>query len=206
MIQKNSKQIRGIIFDLGNVIYRFDPAIFSAKVGIDVDLGQAIYNSPWMRAYETGKLATADFFMIIHQHYYLAISQSEFALAFNEIFTPIPETLQLLRQLQRRYKLGLLSNTNELHFRYLYAQGKLDGIFDSISVSFEVGALKPSAAIYYDALNKLCLPPEHCVYIDDIDEYVYMARQLGMHGIHYLNSGQLLLELKQLGVIVDENQ
>ena len=95
--------------------------------------------------------------------------------AFNGMFSPIEPTLALIRRLKGRYRLGLLSNTNEWHFRGHIATVPVFPLFDTVTLSYEVREMKPGERIYRDALGKLGLPPESCVFIDDIEENVAAA-------------------------------
>ena len=54
--------------------------------------------------------------------------------------------------------------------------------------------------IFLDSLHKLHLKPEECVYIDDIEEYVKAANQMGIHGIHYISYEKLINSLKKLDI------
>lgn len=83
----------------------------------------------------------------------------------------------------------------------VHPQGARLPLFDAVTLSFEVGALKPEPEIYLDALRKLSLPPEACVFIDDIGKYAEGAAALGIRGIRYIGHAELLRELSGLGVV-----
>ena len=123
-----------------------------------------------------------------------------FREAFIDIFTPVEGTQAILRALEGRCRLGLLSNTNEWHYRRCIRSVPVFPLFETLTLSFEIGALKPEAAMYRDALRKLSLPPEECVYIDDIPQYVEGAKAVGMRGIRFENPEQLRNDLAELGV------
>jgi putative hydrolase of the HAD superfamily len=120
--------------------------------------------------------------------------------AFTEIFTPIPATFRLIRELKRNYKVGLLSNTNECHYDRYFKKADIFPLFDSVSLSFEVKQMKPGERIYRDAVGKLQARPEECVYIDDIEAYAEGARRLGLLGIRYVSHDALLESLSAAGV------
>jgi putative hydrolase of the HAD superfamily len=107
----------------------------------------------------------------------------------------------LIRQLKARYRLGLLSNTSEWHFLHGIRPTEVFPLFDAVTLSFEVGVMKPGEGIYRDALEKLDLPPEACVYIDDIGEFADAATALGLHGIQYVDDETLMHRLAAIGVI-----
>jgi putative hydrolase of the HAD superfamily len=67
-----------------------------------------------------------------------------------------------------------------------------------VTASFQVHALKPEKAIYRDALSKLDIQPEDCVYIDDVEQYAEAAAGLAMKAIHYRSAEGLRSSLKTL--------
>jgi len=198
--------IRGVIFDFGNVICSFDVEIFLAKLhewsGLDVEtLRDRIYGSRLHSRYERGEISSERFYREISRLTGARVSAEEFAEGFSDIFTPLESTHGLIRALKGRYRLGLLSNTNEWHFERHIRKVPVFPLFDAVTLSFEVGALKPEPEIYLDALRKLSLPPEACVFIDDIGKYAEGAAALGIRGIRYTGPAELLRELSGLGVV-----
>jgi putative hydrolase of the HAD superfamily len=124
----------------------------------------------------------------------------EFFRAFNDIFAPIPSTSALIRDLKGKHKIGLLSNTNEWHYEHYFKNVEVFPLFDSVTLSFDVKEMKPGPRIYRDALGKLGVRPEECVYIDDIEAYAEGARRVGMKGVRYVSHDSLLESLRALGV------
>jgi len=198
--------IRGVIFDFGNVICSFDVEIFLAKLhgwsGLDVEtLRDQVYGSRLHSRYERGEISSEEFRDRIVRMTGARVPVEAFEEGFTDIFTPLGDTQALILGLKGKYRLGLLSNTNECHFRRHIRRVPVFPLFDAVTLSFEVGALKPEPPIYRDALRKLSLPPEECVYIDDIVEYAEGARALGIHGVRYTGHAELLRELSGLGVV-----
>jgi putative hydrolase of the HAD superfamily len=69
-----------------------------------------------------------------------------------------------------------------------------------VTLSFEVKAMKPDERIYRDAVGKLRVRAEECVFIDDIEANAEGARRLGMAGIRYVTHGALIESLGAAGV------
>jgi putative hydrolase of the HAD superfamily len=200
--------IKAIIFDLGNVIYSFDNGKFIERISRFSDkskeeLKDLIYKQSGLpKLYETGLISSDEFIDKIKELCGLNMEKEEFIRAYTEIFTPIPETFELIRKLKPNYKLGLLSNTSELDFQIGQDVKEVRRLFEHITLSYELKAMKPAKDIYLDMLRKLELPAEECVYIDDIEKYVEAAEDLGIKGIHYTSPEKLVESLKQLGVKV----
>jgi epoxide hydrolase-like predicted phosphatase len=201
---------RAVIFDFGNVISTFDVRRFIQNLvtvtGKSADeLKAAIGASmPLIYDFETGLVSPEEFIAGMNRAAGVALSAEEFQRAYCEIFTPIPETIALIRALKGRFRLGLLSNTNAVHFDCAIRPVEVFALFDAVTLSFEVKAMKPARAIYDDMLHKLKLRAEECVFIDDLRDNVEAATRLGFRAIHYTSHQQLLEDLRRAGVHTDE--
>ncbi len=197
--------IRGVIFDFGNVISSFDVGKFLAKLrgwsGLPVEtLRERVYRSGLHSRFERGEVSPEEFHRLVGSMTGADVPPEAFAEGFTDIFTPIDGTQALIRELKGKYRLGLLSNTNEWHYLRHIRKVPVFPLFDTVTLSFEVGALKPEPAIYRDALGKLSLPPEECVFIDDIGEYADGASAVGIRGIRFTGPAPLRETLAGLGV------
>jgi len=165
---------------------------------VDVIFGQGLHDK-----LETGEISDVIFFKTIKDKLNLKISQDEFFKLFSsKLFKKIETTISLIKKLKKDYKVALLSNTNKIDFEYTLKNSEGFPLFDAITLSFEVGHKKPDKEIFLDALNKLNLKPNECVFIDDIKEYSDAASKLGIHGIHYTSYEKLIKELKKLNIRV----
>ncbi len=197
--------IKAIIFDYGNVVSALDNNIFINEIAkctekAPAELHELIYVKSGLPVqYETGLISSDEFFNGIKQLCGLQISQTDFIKSFTGIFTPIQSTLELIERLKPDYRLALLSNTNEWDYKYEIERIRVFDLFDTVTVSYKVNAMKPEKTIYHDALNKLALKPEECVYIDDIKEYSEAADAIGIRAIHYINHDSLIESLAGFG-------
>jgi putative hydrolase of the HAD superfamily len=204
-MEEGGPVIRGVIFDFGNVIAAFDVGKFLRRLegwsGTGAEtLRERIYGSGLHSLYERGEISSGDFYREICRISGASVPEEEFAQGFTDIFTPLESTQRLIRDLRGRYRLGLLSNTNEWHFERHIRNVPVYPLFDAVTLSYEVRALKPSPEIYRDALRKLSLAPEACVFIDDIQEYADGASAVGIRGIRYEGHDALLRALADLRV------
>jgi epoxide hydrolase-like predicted phosphatase len=198
--------IRAIIFDFGMVISTFDVNQFLRN--LTPYTGKSIIELRHVLAavkgivveYETGQLTTEEFVTEVFAATNLPLTREQFRVAYNDIFTPITSTHDLIRRLKPTYRLGLLSNTSEWHFEHAIKTVEVFPLFDAVTLSFEVKALKPAATIYQNMLAKLGVPAEECVYIDDIHENVEAAQSLGMHALLYTGYDRLVTDLRAAGV------
>ena len=86
-------------------------------------------------------------------------------------------------------KLGVISNWDE-RLRPLLDRLKLAGYFEAIVVSREVGASKPSRAIFRKAIRELGVPPEAVLHVgDDLSMDVRGARAAGLCALRLKRGG-----------------
>ena len=74
---------------------------------------------------------------------------------------------------------GLLSNS----WGGGYPQELFPDMFDVVVISAEVGMRKPEPRIFTHVAGLLGLPPQECVFIDDIQANITAAEQLGFAGV-----------------------
>jgi putative hydrolase of the HAD superfamily len=200
--------IQAVIFDFGRVISDFDIGKFIERAahasslsaaGLKETMAQSMQTA---ERYETGLMTSREFYANVCRIASLTMPEEEFARAYTDIFTPKPATLELVKRLKGRYRLGLLSNTSEWHFEFGIKPVEIFPLFDAVTLSFEVHAMKPDRRIYDDMLAKLGLPAGACVYIDDIAGNVAAGIALGLHGIQYTTHERLINDLANAGVDV----
>jgi len=200
--------IKAIIFDYGNVIHKWDNNIFLEKAVKKSNksyrhINNLIFKSGLQDKFELGELSATDFFRIIKKQCNLSMHRTEFFKDYtNRLFEKIPSTLALIKRLKKNYKIALLSNTTKIDFERVTKKLREFPLFDSVTLSFKIGYAKPKKEIFLDALKKLNLKPNECVFIDDIKEYSEAASKLGIHGIYYTSYENLIKELKKLNIKV----
>jgi putative hydrolase of the HAD superfamily len=108
------------------------------------------------------------------------------------------DLVNYIRNLHDRYRTGLLSNAFSDLREWLKQQGEVDGVFDELVISAEVGIVKPDPRIYYLALDQLKVVPEEAIFIDDFNHNIEGAMAVGMHAIKFINPDQTRSELEEL--------
>jgi putative hydrolase of the HAD superfamily len=74
----------------------------------------------------------------------------------------------------------------------------IDDVFETVVDSGFVGMRKPERGIYDLTLERLGLPAEACVFVDDLEVNIDAARELGMQVVHYRDTAQAIAELDAL--------
>ena len=94
-------------------------------------------------------------------------------------WTPYRDTAGVLKSLhQRGIKTAVVSNI-AFDVRPAFASIGAEEFVDEFVLSFEVGAVKPNAAIFETALSRLAVAAEHAVMVGDSDEADGGARAIG---------------------------
>jgi putative hydrolase of the HAD superfamily len=195
--------INAVIFDLGKVLVDFSYAEFLPRLrraGASIEDPEDFAAQVGLVDYEEGRIDSGEFFQRVNALLYKPLDLGVLERAWCHIFTPVPQMLNLARQLRGRVKTAILSNTSEIHWRYLHERFHLDHLCDSSLASFELGSMKPGAEIYRLAAERFELCPENLVFIDDRHDNVTGARACGWRAIHHQSYGQTRDELQQLGI------
>ncbi|MCU4674868.1 HAD-IA family hydrolase [Catenovulum sp. 2E275] len=158
-------------------------------------------NSSSVRAFESGQMDADTFIQNIINEFELPVDfatfKNSYASWIKGIFNGIPE---LLIQLKVHYKLACLTNTNTLHWPEVEATGILNWI-DQPFVSFEMGEVKPEAAIYQKMLAELNVPAERVLFIDDNQINVDAAKACGITAFRTVGFEQVKHCLIEQGVL-----
>ncbi len=112
------------------------------------------------------------------------------------------ETLRLLRSCRHAARVVLVTNATSRLPKDLGRLG-LQGEFDHVVNSSEVGYIKPQAEIYEAALRTAGVAPDEAFFVDDSAKNVVAARALGIEG-HVFNSPEGLKQaLLSVGLLQD---
>jgi len=198
----NRSSIEVILYDLGNVILPFSHFQIAEKLSRysrkdEFQEPQRLFSFLFDREngainnYETGKVSSLVFFQSLKQTFQLTLGFDEFVPIWDDIFTEDEEVSKIILSQKGRWRLGLVSNTNALHFDYVLQKFPILRAFDKWILSHEVGFKKPAIQIFQKAVEWASTPPQKILFIDDIKNHVEVAASLGVQGIHFISAGQL---------------
>jgi glucose-1-phosphatase len=206
--QVSPSPIEVILFDLGNVILPFDPHRTAEKLSRasqrkEFQDHQRMFTYLFdpekgaINLYQVGKVSSIEFFRSLKESLSLSLSLSfeAFIPIWNEIFVENEEVSEVIRSLKGTYRLGLLSNTDPLHFGYILAKFPILRAFDKWILSHEVGFRKPEVGIFQSAISWASVDPRKILFIDDIKTHIDVAVSLSMQGIHFISGRQMKEEL-----------
>jgi HAD superfamily hydrolase (TIGR01509 family) len=114
------------------------------------------------------------------------LSEQQFEAVLDQIverYKPFDPLWQMLPDLHKTYRIGIINNGTWLTFPRFNARYALDLRFDLFVSSAVEGVRKPHPQIYQRACEKLHVLPAQCLFMDDSQENVSAAVQVGMQGI-----------------------
>lgn len=196
-----ARTLRGAIFDFGGVMTESlfrrrrdaDPDVISLLVFFFSEL-RSVYHLPTsthdLHLLETGKLSEAEFFRRLCARHQEAGGphidpERVRALLFAERAEASAAMVDTVRQLRAAgYRTALLTNNAREWEPMWRGLIPVDELFDVVVDSSVVGVRKPDPAIYRLTCERLGLPPEECIFVDDLECNVDAAAALGMETVH----------------------
>ncbi|MEO9570568.1 MAG: HAD family phosphatase [Polaribacter sp.] len=180
--------IKNIIFDFGDIFINLDkPATFREleKLGVSEisDDMMAVAHQ-----YEKGLISTDEFTGYFSKQF--NIPREKLVFAWNAILLDFPkERLAFLKELahSKKYKLLLLSNTNDMHISHIQEKwgaelfNEFKNCFDVFYLSHEIHLKKPDIDIFEFVLKENNLIADETLFVDDLKENTDAANTLGIH-------------------------
>ncbi|MBI4608927.1 MAG: HAD family phosphatase [Candidatus Rokubacteria bacterium] len=200
--------VRGVLLDFGGVLWnmRWDIASELEQAhGLQRGtLFETLYRTPTWREIERGRGERQAWLEEAHRLLEARAGRPQPRLheAWRARQHLIPENLALVRALRPAYRVGILSNADATLRERLRDGLGIHDLFDAVICSAEVEMAKPDPAIYRLAADRLGLPPEACVFVDDHEPNVAAAEQVGMRArLFRVDRGHALADaLAALGV------
>ncbi len=187
-------KVKNLIFDLGGVIIDLSPVrtvdAFSALSGVAPDdVRKAYLTELEFFAYERGEISDMEFRTAVQRILSFETTVHEFDRAWNAMLVDLPKAkLNLLDSLRSKFRVTLLSNTNNIHLDFVNQQMlpkvseqiKLDAYFHGTYYSHLVGKRKPEPIIFQQVLEENGFVPQETVFLDDNPENIQSAARLGI--------------------------
>jgi FMN phosphatase YigB (HAD superfamily) len=188
------KGVKNIIFDLGGVILNIDyqltsNAFFNAGFqGFDSFYAQSKQSSLF-DSFETGEISSVEFCSDIRR--ISGLSNEKIMECWNAMLLDLPRyRIDFLRSLSDKYRIFLLSNTNEIHLNSLresifekYGSDILSDIFEVVYYSHELGLRKPNSSCFNAVLEANGLLAHETLFIDDSIQHVNGAANIGVRSV-----------------------
>jgi putative hydrolase of the HAD superfamily len=152
-------------------------------------------------AMERGELSEAAFLERLGDGLEPLIGHRPHLHRFRELFIgglePNPEMIALMRELQADGKRMAMLTNNVREWEPLWrAMLPVDEIFEQVVDSGFVGCRKPEPRIYEITVERIGVPFERCLFVDDIEVNVEAARALGMRAVRFEDNEQAIAEIR----------
>jgi len=194
--------IRAVFWDLGGVLVRTED--YTARENLAIQLGMSrVELETLVFAGDSGKRAQLGETNAEHHWQNLGANLGlsiEEMVVFQQDFWSgdrVDNTLiEYIRVLHSRHKIGLISNAFSDLRQVITNVWKIEDAFDDMTISSEVGIVKPDPKIFQTALERLEVHPQESIFIDDFPHNVDGARNINMRAIHFQTRDQTLSELE----------
>jgi putative hydrolase of the HAD superfamily len=199
--------IEAVVLDLGNVlVFHDDPILFqrmSAWGGADPVSIRARMLKLW-DAINRGTLAGNELRRTICEvaGSHTVMEEEAFVELWNCHFRVHAEMLPILDKLLERTKVLLLTNVNELHWRYVRPLLPHLDLFHALVVSYDEKMAKPDRQIFELAIKRAGIPADRIAYFDDVQTFVDVASSLGITGRLFTDAPSFRRQLAELGIAI----
>ena len=202
--------IRNLVFDMGNVLIRFDPEMFMNREGItdpadrQLIMRELFLSAEWAMM-DAGMLTEETAEPAILPHFPERLHKSVLRLLYRwaDPKEVIPGMEDLVSRIHSSgYGLFLLSNASKAQHVY-WPKYSVSRYFDGKMISCDVMTVKPCHEIYHLFTQRFSLRPEECLFVDDTPANVAGAIACGWQGIVFHGDvSELEKKMKQYGIQV----
>lgn len=181
--------IKAVIFDCFGVLYTDGKSriIDRCPVVHKQELGDLFMQADY--GYITGSEFSASVAQL------LGVDRSELDEMMQGMYARNEALVAYIRTLKHRYKIGVLSNVSAELFNDLFPAGLQSELFDHVTLSSQVGMIKPSPEIYRYTAEKIGIEPHEAVMIDDVERNVQGAGNVGMQGLLFRSTQQIIEDI-----------
>ena len=148
-----------------------------------------------LRRVETGKISEQEFCERLGAM--LGVSETEGLI--DRLFAGMKPDGEMVAAVRRAkaagIRTGLISNSLG---EGRYDRSSFPELFDGVVISGEVGFHKPQPEIYRMGAERVGLPPEECVFVDDLRENCAGAEAVGMTAVLHRGADSTIAELERL--------
>ena len=196
-----------VVFDLGNVLLRWDPRFLYRKIFADEARMEwflsHVCNPDWNMEQDRGRSFAAAVQEAQARHPDHAEAIAAYDLRWHETLPhAIGGSVAILEELHKKgVPVFAITNWNSDKFRETRARFAFLDLFRDIVVSGDERLVKPDAVIYQLFLRRNGLAARDCLFIDDSAANVKGAESVGMKAHHFTSAEKLRHSLRQAAVL-----
>jgi len=191
---KGVAAVRLFIFDVGGVVCENTSVVPSIceHLGISRSEFLTIANQSGLKEIQTGAITVEKFWNEFSRLSGIPITEDLWAKFFNPTLNT--QTVEVINQLRRFYRVVAGTNTIESHYKIHMKRGDYR-FFDKVYASHTMGLMKPDPEFYLHILRDEGFEPSQTVFTDDMVENIESASKLGIESILFTNAQELRQKL-----------
>ena len=187
-----NKPLKNILFDMGNVLFSIDyKKTEDAFKALGYENFSEMYSQftadALFEKLETGKITTEEFYKKMISSHTGIVDEKQITLAWNSMLLHWRlDSLTFLKTLAKKYKLYLLSNTNDIHLaavnnllKQVTGKESIDDLITKAYYSQKINLRKPNADIFEFIAKDAGIDPKETLFIDDLENNIETAASLG---------------------------
>jgi HAD superfamily hydrolase (TIGR01509 family) len=206
----NQPELNAVVFDLDGVIWDGEPLYQEAFNVVLAPYGHHITETDYSEIIGLSVEAAWDW---VRERFSLTESPAVFYRAYNNAVLelmrrpvePLPGVRELLAELRRRgVPVGLASASLRQWVDATLTGLGLDDAFDTTVSASEVQRSKPAPDLYLAAAERLGVPPEHSLAVEDTASGIAAAKAAGMVAAQIRAASTALPPLPQADFVLDD--
>ena len=203
---RSSTEVQVLLFDLGGVLVEYS-GVEGLGALLPTPMSEAEVRSRWSECGQTsafclGHIGSQDYSVGFCQTWQIDLPPEQFLHEFRSWARRLyPGAAELLTSLRMRYRIAVLSNSNEAHWDRTMNELGMAALCDDAISSHHVGLAKPDTHIFQLTLSRLGVEPGRVAFFDDSAANVEAARATGMRAFHVRGIDQVRATLAREGML-----
>ena len=205
-ISAETSEIDTLIFDIGNVLAKYDWKKLLKELGYDEKTGTAVAKAVFL----SKEWADADRGILSEEELLQTFISNapNYEKEIRETFDAVGKTISTysytkdwLSYLKKRgYKIYILSNFAKPVYDRCIKELDFLKLVDGGYMSWQIHCIKPEPEIYQKLITDFEIIPQKAVFIDDLMDNIAEARALGFHAVHFTSKKNAVRQLLDFGV------
>lgn len=196
--------IKNIVFDIGNVLMKFDPETYFRPLFEDEkhtkQICEKIFSHEAWLKYDQGIFFIEDLYEVYNTAY--PEDQKDIARVLQDWFSllqPILPSIAYMKELREEgYQIYILSNISQDALDYVKKTTDIFSYIEGGVFSYKEKVNKPDARIFEILLQRYHLNADETIFIDDSKANIHQAKQLYIHGVQYKDDKQMKGDVGEL--------
>jgi putative hydrolase of the HAD superfamily len=205
-------RIEAVVSDFGGVLttpliqsfmaYQDETGVSTENLGKAMQAATEANGDNPLFELERGEITEVAFLELLTDHLEPLLGHRPEMHRFTELYfkalEPNLPMIELMRELKRAgHRMAMLTNNvREWEARWR-SMLPVDEIFETVVDSGFVGCRKPESKIYAITLDRLGLPAESCLFVDDVKVNCEGAERAGMTAVHFQDNEQAIAAIRE---------